>query len=128
MDPLADRDPFPHAPITAASRFHNGTPPILANNQTPEKVIVTCRLKPGYRVNAMSEPSNPLPTIMGNYRSFLIRLWRSHGGSSWHASVQCVQTGLTLHFADPHRLYAFLDAQVGGVYEQECCSTLADQQ
>lgn len=76
----------------------------------------------------MSEPSNPLPAVMGNYRSFLIRLWRSHGESSWRASAQCIQTGLTLHFADPHQLYAFLDAQLGGAHEQERCSTLADQQ
>lgn len=44
----------------------------------------------------------------GAYRSFLVRLWQSHTAGAWHVSVQSVQTGTTLHFADLNALFAFL--------------------
>ncbi len=47
----------------------------------------------------------------GEYRSFLVRLWQSHTAGAWHVSVQSVQTGTTLHFADLSALFAFLGTE-----------------
>jgi hypothetical protein len=42
------------------------------------------------------------------YRSYLVRLWRSNPRSPLRASVQCVQTGALIHFADLPSLFVFL--------------------
>ncbi len=70
----------------------------------------------------MSEPANHRLSV-GDYRSFLVRLWQSHAEGSWHASVQSIQTGTTFHFADLLALYAFLDAQASATPGPAACST-----
>lgn len=70
----------------------------------------------------MSEPANHSLSV-GGYRSFLVRLWQSHAEGSWHASVQSIQTGTTLHFTDLLALYAFLDAQATAAPGSAACST-----
>jgi hypothetical protein len=44
------------------------------------------------------------------YQSFLLRIWQDGPQTIWHASLQCVQTGNTHHFADLDALYVFLNA------------------
>lgn len=63
---------------------------------------------------AQLEPSGEQgyhPPAKGAYRSFLVRLWQSHTDGAWHVSVQSVQTGTTLHFADLNALFAFLGTE-----------------
>lgn len=50
--------------------------------------------------------------VTQNYRSFLLRLWRSSQDPSepWQASLECPQTGKRWGFARLSALYAFLDA------------------
>lgn len=63
---------------------------------------------------AQLEPKGELSdhqSSKGAYRSFLIRLWQSHTAGTWHVSLQSVQTGTTLHFADLSALFAFLGTE-----------------
>jgi hypothetical protein len=45
------------------------------------------------------------------YRSYLVRLWRSHAQAPLRASAQCIQTGATIHFAGLEGLISFLETQ-----------------
>ena len=54
---------------------------------------------------------NQHPPSTGEYRSFLVRLWQSHAEGVWHASVQSIQTGTTMHFVDLAALFHYLDTQ-----------------
>ena len=44
------------------------------------------------------------------YRSYLVRLWRSHPHAALRASAQCVQTGAVSHFNDLASLFVFLES------------------
>ncbi len=48
------------------------------------------------------------------YRSYLVRLWRHNPQGQWLASVQEVRTGATQHFAQPEKLWAYLQAEMTG--------------
>ena len=55
--------------------------------------------------------------------SYLLRIWRDHTGSPWHAMVVDVaRPGAHQHFATLDALFAFLTAQTGSApptgYEQ----------
>jgi hypothetical protein len=52
--------------------------------------------------------SSSLGTTTSGYRSYLVRFWRSHEDSRWHASAQCVQTGSTSLFGEIEQLLQFL--------------------
>lgn len=54
---------------------------------------------------ASTHPENPSHL----YRSYLVRLWRSHAQAPLRASAQCVQTGVTTHFASLESLFSFLE-------------------
>ena len=47
----------------------------------------------------------------GEYHAYLVRLWQEHPQAPWRASVQSVETGETVRFADLGQLFAFLQAQ-----------------
>jgi hypothetical protein len=47
----------------------------------------------------------------GEYHAYLVRLWQEHPQAPWRASVQSVETGETMRFADLGQLFAFLQAQ-----------------
>jgi hypothetical protein len=51
-------------------------------------------------------PINP------NYRSYLLRCWRSSGDQPWRASLQSTATGEKIAFVDLAALFAFLVEQV----------------
>jgi hypothetical protein len=59
------------------------------------------------------------PERSGDYRSYLVRLWRNHPPASWHATAQCVQTGKVIHFADVKSLCDFLQRQTRGAEDGE---------
>jgi hypothetical protein len=56
---------------------------------------------------ALTHPDDPSRF----YRSYLVRLWRSHEQAPLRASVQCIQTGMTTHFASLEGLFTFLETQ-----------------
>jgi hypothetical protein len=43
-----------------------------------------------------------------NYRSFLIRMWRTDATTAWRASLSDPNTSETFYFADMKSLWAFL--------------------
>jgi hypothetical protein len=45
------------------------------------------------------------------YHSYLVRLWQDGPHAAWRASLHCVQTHESLHFADLEQLFAFLAMQ-----------------
>ncbi len=47
------------------------------------------------------------------YISYLLRLWRDTDTGPWRATLVEGQSGQTRSFADPDRLAAFLQAQMG---------------
>ncbi len=47
----------------------------------------------------------------GAYQSYLVRLWQEHAQASWRVSVQSVQSGEIVRFADLEALFAFLQTQ-----------------
>lgn len=49
--------------------------------------------------------------LSADYVAYLLRLWRDSAGSPWRASVQSVQTGEKILFADLDALFTFLESQ-----------------
>jgi hypothetical protein len=48
------------------------------------------------------------------HASYLLRIWRDHTRSPWHATViDVTRPGEHQHFATPDALFAFLTAQTG---------------
>jgi len=50
----------------------------------------------------------------GQYRSYLLRLWREAPGAPWRCQVQCVGTGQERRFAGLAELFEFLVADADG--------------
>ena len=46
------------------------------------------------------------------YRSYLMRLWRTDKGKAWRVMLECVETHERHGFADIKGLYAFLCEQM----------------
>ena len=65
-----------------------------------------------------SDSTTQTPSV-GEYRSFLVRLWQSRADGGWRASAQSIQTGILAHFTDLEGLYAFLDAEARRSHRQE---------
>jgi hypothetical protein len=55
--------------------------------------------------------SHDLAIQAGVYRSYVVRFWQSSFGGPLRISVQHVQNGETLRFADLNSLFAYLQAQ-----------------
>lgn len=50
-------------------------------------------------------------TIIVAYQSYLIRLWKDGADALWRASIQSVQTGEVVRFANLTEVFTFLEAQ-----------------
>ncbi len=68
-----------------------------------------------------SDSTNPTPSV-GEYRSFLVRLWQSRADGGWRASAQSIQTGRVAHFTDLDGLYAFLETEASRNPRQTTCA------
>ncbi len=53
---------------------------------------------------------DPLPTAE-RYQAYLVRLWQDSAHGPWRATLQSVQTGEKLLFADLEQLFAFVRGQ-----------------
>ena len=56
-----------------------------------------------------------MTSTLHQYRSYLIRLWRSENDDTliWHASTEDTMTGERRNFADIKQLFCFLEQQTG---------------
>lgn len=55
----------------------------------------------------MQSPNTP-PPVPADYHACLLRLWREGAGGPWRASLQLVEAGERIGFADLERLFAYL--------------------
>lgn len=65
----------------------------------------------------MSEKTFATP--VGDYRAFLVRLWRNDPETPWRASAKDTQTGEQHYFASPENLFRFLHKETNIPPENE---------